>query len=146
MQLESQVGFAAETVASRDVTNNTVGDLDEKIHALSLKIDKLTPAASNIYVNSCTSHHPEYRKKSQLIQTDDLSFTCNVCDKIPQSRCNLEAHTESNHEQASFLCKVCDATFGTNDDLSTHIESDHSHTDKSHADNVQADLGKNQVL
>ena len=108
MQLESQVGFAAESIASRNVGHDET-------------LEKLIPSntANNIYINSCKPHNTDRSTESK----------CNVCEKNFQPETHMTNHTEVSHELESFACIFCDSTFQCNEGLNAHIENQHNADD-----------------
>ena len=72
MQLESQVGFAAVTIASRNGITDITDGLNDKIDYLKLKIDRICTPANNIYINSCGTN-TSHSQQSKLTQTDDCT-------------------------------------------------------------------------
>ena len=132
MQLESQVGAAAETIASSrggNIPNNSPTNLDDKVNALIMKMEKITlpVPANNIYINSC---HPQKPVHSSDTRHTETNFTCNTCHTASNTRNNSGIHTSTTHENEPFQCQLCDKIFQCFDDLNLHRRNEHVSSDE----------------
>ena len=132
MQLESQVGAAAETIASSrggNIPNNSPTNLDDKVNALIMKMEKITlpVPANNIYINSC---HPQKPVHSSDTRHTETNFTCNTCHTASNTRNNSGIHTSTTHENEPFQCQLCDKIFQCFDDLNLHSRNEHVSSDE----------------
>ena len=121
MNLEAQVGVAADTIASRNPANDIT---DVKMNALLSKLDKISSPANNIYISSCNHHQPTHSQgaKSTVSTT---TYSCTTCDKIFFCCADLNTHLESSHAHGSFSCQFCETSFKTEHELNHHIELTH---------------------
>ena len=142
MQLEAQIGAAADTIASRDITNDTP---NSKLNAILEKVSMMTSSPSNIYINTC---HTEQSKPSTghfHCEECNISYYCKLdferhtkTSHIPEpyscelgtnkstSENNSEEHSETIHEMRPSPCTVCGEMFESDNDLKTHTHSDHT--------------------
>ena len=153
MQLESQVGSAAESLASRDIGSNTPENLVDKVDLLIAKFEKFGTPTNNIYVNQYDPQHNNNcskcsndgsnKKKAEnhqaqehgssdlpnvdaLDQHQDEELTCILCSEVFRCQDDLKQHCELKHESETYFCKFCGDSFTTNNNLNTHIEAEHT--------------------
>ena len=143
MQLEAQIGVAADTIASRAHTND---DTDAKINNI---LDKLSTMhhhpPSNIYIDPCHTNesrpnaecfscrkcsfsfhcNPDLDKHIKNAHADPDPYTCHFCNNKFQCEEDLIQHIEANHEQQSLPCDVCGDAFSSSNDLNDHKNNTH---------------------
>ena len=130
MQLEDQVGHAADYMASRDShhsKDNPKSDIDEKLAELTAKVNAFLSSSvsptNNIYINSNSCKTVDYNNKSQQTQ---VSFPCDQCSKYSN---NMSGNSMPAFEN---LCDECGKAFMSANDLVHHVESEHKNPNISH--------------
>ena len=137
MQLESQVGSAAETLASRDIGSNTPENLVDKVDLLISKFEKFGAPTNNIYVNQ---YDPQQKHSSKGIATQtNMMFNCHKCSDNETNKNNVEYHQlqehvsdacdnfqdHDQHQDEEHACILCKEVFSCQDDLRHHCELKH---------------------
>ena len=144
MQLEAQIGAAADTIASRGPTND---DTNAKLNDLLEKLSSMNHhQPSNIYINPCHANHstptaeyftcekcsfsshcrPDLDKHIQNTHADPDLHTCHFCSSMFHCEKDLNQHIEGNHEQQSLPCNTCGETFDSSNDLNEHTNNRHT--------------------
>ena len=154
MQLEGQVNFASDCLASTDKSNaptsnkptayQTSCDCQESLKLIHSKLDSLStlPKApvNNIHINNSHSYPkicPE-NQTSQSTQTDQFYIACKTCEKTPIPDVTLEKHIVQFHEEMDtsrtvlYNCHACGESFGSNTSLQTHMITEHGASPPNH--------------
>ena len=146
MQLEAQVGSAAESLASRDTPSDAPANLEEKVDLIISKFEKIGSASNTININQCNHRHNRLPINVAATQTDEM-VTCNKCKDNHTSINEAEVHSQQKHgstrlpgchqynsvldqsqlqhQEDEYHCILCEETFQCKDNLRQHCESKH---------------------
>ena len=136
MQLDSQIGVAANHLASRDTPaertnhfndNGSLLKINDSLHLLVTKLTVLTDQFQgksqqvNVYNSSSPLVKPTMINK--LVQTSNEGCSVQTKDNTVES---METESEEPEETETVLqCTVCSRTLKTCSELDNHLESVH---------------------
>ena len=158
IQLEGQVGYAANMVGGRHDANETTippppsRSIEQTLLKINSKLDELAHPINpvntiNVYSNGCSNSNPTC-STNQSTQTDHTIDSCYNCEEPAPKESDLVNHIETSDDFGTALfspydphgadqgaekhpkqkCSQCDKQFNSVRDLVGHIDSEHKET------------------
>ncbi|CAL4122293.1 unnamed protein product [Meganyctiphanes norvegica] len=110
--------------------HNYTEDYSENINNQENTVTHFSKKIRHVYTNKCeTELKPPILEDAKVedvtsfIQNDsNVSYYCNICNKILSSENELNDHWRSQHS-SSFKCRECDLILTSQEQLKTHLET-----------------------